>query len=261
MEPIGLHQDPPPAAQLPKSQRFLRALPAPLLKVANSSFLSATSASLTPNLGSPAGGRKKRKSNQARTDSPSPNELQQSQDRLSKQPHQRNESIMLMDQQMIPNGPVIPPRLAPSGLSTVVNADLMSVSAPATKKPKGVEENVEFHRAYDERLTLCIWANATTNANPAVDLLVCLERSQAIGFRYVDITRAVVIHHGSKDSRVPLENVKWLGNMMRRCEVRVLEGEGHGLMASASVMGSVLTEMAKEWEDWFKVVGRGRGGS
>jgi hypothetical protein len=239
--------------------------------VANSSFLSATSASLTPNLGSPAGGRKKRKSNQSRTDSPSSIELQQSQDRLSKQAHQRNESIMLMDQQMIPNGgalspvrsngAVILPRLAPSSLSTVVNADPGSVSAPATKNPKRVEEDVGFRRAYDERLTLCIWANATTNANPAVDLLVCLERSQAIGFRYVDITRAVVIHHGSKDSRVPLENVKWLGNMMRRCEVRVLDGEGHGLMASASVMGSVLTEMAKEWDDWFKVVGRGRGGS
>ena len=40
---------------------------------------------------------------------------------------------------------------------------------------------------------------------------------------------------------------------MRRCEVRVLEGEGHGLMASANVMSSVLTEMGKEWEDWDAV--------
>jgi len=36
---------------------------------------------------------------------------------------------------------------------------------------------------------------------------------------------------------------------MRRCEVRVLEGEGHGLMASAPVMGGVLMEIAREWED------------
>jgi hypothetical protein len=57
---------------------------------------------------------------------------------------------------------------------------------------------------------------------------------------------------------VPVENVRWLGGMMRRCEVRVLDGEGHGLMASASVMGGVLTEMAKEWEDWDKVVSKGR---
>ena len=41
---------------------------------------------------------------------------------------------------------------------------------------------------------------------------------------------------------------------MRNCEVRVLEGEGHGLMASALVMGNVLMEMAKEWEDWNLVV-------
>lgn len=107
---------------------------------------------------------------------------------------------------------------------------------------------------YDNRLTHKIWELATTNANPAVDLLVCLERRQPIGFRYVDITRNVVIHHGSRDTRVPVDNVRWLGQMMRRCEVRVLEGEGHGLMASAAVMGNVLMEIAKEWEDWMIVV-------
>lgn len=36
--------------------------------------------------------------------------------------------------------------------------------------------------------------------------------------------------------------------------MRVLEGEGHGLMASAQVMGSVLVEISKEWEDWDRVV-------
>lgn len=113
----------------------------------------------------------------------------------------------------------------------------------------------ERQMTYDTRLTHAIWELATTGANPAVDLLVCLERRHTIGFRYVDITRPVVIHHGSRDTRVPVENVKWLGKTMRRCEVRVLEGEGHGLMASATVMGSVLMEMSKEWEDWMRVTG------
>lgn len=116
------------------------------------------------------------------------------------------------------------------------------------------EMEKERQSDYDTRLTEAIWAAATTNANPAVDLLVCLERRQPIGFRYVDITRSVVIHHGSKDTRVPVENAKWLGKTMRRCEVRVLESEGHGLMASAGVMGSVLMEMAREWEDWLTLV-------
>ena len=107
---------------------------------------------------------------------------------------------------------------------------------------------------YDLRLTHAIWDLATTKANPAVDLLVCLERRQPIGFRYVDINKAVVIHHGTRDTRVPIENVKWLGTKMRKCEVRVLEGEGHGLMASAGVMGSVLMEIAREREDWDRVV-------
>lgn len=114
----------------------------------------------------------------------------------------------------------------------------------------------ERQENYDIRLTQAIWELATTGANPAVDLLVCLERRHTIGFRYVDITRPVIIHHGSRDTRVPVDNVKWLGKMMRRCEVRVLEGEGHGLMASATVMGTVLMEISKEWEDWNKATGQ-----
>jgi hypothetical protein len=113
----------------------------------------------------------------------------------------------------------------------------------------------ERQQIYDSRLTHAIWQLATTGANPAVDLLVCLERRHTIGFRYVDITRPVIIHHGSRDTRVPVENVKWLGKTMRRCEVRVLEGEGHGLMASAQVMGGVLMEISREWEEWGRVTG------
>jgi len=130
-----------------------------------------------------------------------------------------------------------------------------SLPSPNPNQSNSKERQID----YDTRLTHAIWALATLNANPAVDLLVCLERRQDIGFRYVDITKAVVIHHGSRDSRVPVENVKWLGKTMRRCEVRVLPGEGHGLMASASVMGGVLTEMSREWEDWNVVV-KGRKG-
>ena len=115
-------------------------------------------------------------------------------------------------------------------------------------------EDRERQIDYDNRLTHKIWELATTNANPAVDLLICLERRQTIGFRYADITRAVIIHHGTKDTRVPVDNVRWLGRTMRRCEVRILEDEGHGLMASAAVMGNVLMEIAKEWEDWMILV-------
>lgn len=119
---------------------------------------------------------------------------------------------------------------------------------------------LERQRAFDERLTFAIWDRATANANPATDLIVCLETKQTIGFRYEDINRPVVIHHGSKDSRVPVDNVRWLGKLMRKCEVRILEGEQHGLMASAQVMGNVLTEMASDWEDWTSLAqGKGTG--
>ena len=147
------------------------------------------------------------------------------------------------------NGPVLPSTL--DDLSPSL-ADLPTF-APTTH---AIDK--ERQSAYDTRLTHAIWSLATSNANPAVDLLVCLERRAPIGFRYVDITRAVVIHHGSRDNRVPVDNVRWLAKTMRRCEVRVLEGEGHGLMASAAVMGGVLEEIAREWADWMEVVRNGR---
>lgn len=139
-------------------------------------------------------------------------------------------------------------------LPNVAHSSTRKSDATLGSRAKSPEEERERQLDYDTRLTHKIWELATTNANPAVDLLICLERRQTIGFRYVDITRSVVIQHGSKDTRVPVENVQWLGKTMRRCEVRILEGEGHGLMASASVMGSVLTEIAKEWEDWTTIV-------
>lgn len=151
---------------------------------------------------------------------------------------------MLMMDQVIPNA---------SSLTLTSSAD------PNYEQTKRVQDALtiaerERQRAFDERLTFAIWDRATANANPATDLIVCLETKQTIGFRYEDINRPVVIHHGSKDSRVPVANVRWLGKLMRKCEVRILEGEQHGLMASAQVMGNVLTEMASEWEDWTSIV-------
>jgi pimeloyl-ACP methyl ester carboxylesterase len=152
--------------------------------------------------------------------------------------------MMLMDQ-VIPNAS----SLTLSGTSP---ADPNYEKQLRMREALTIAERERQH-AYDERLTFAIWDRATTHANPATDLIVCLETKQTIGFRYEDINRPVVIHHGSKDSRVPVDNVRWLGKLMRKCEVRILEGEQHGLMASAQVMGNVLTEMAEDWHDWTAV--------
>lgn len=129
---------------------------------------------------------------------------------------------------------------------------------------------------YTSRLTQATWDMATRDSNPATDLLVCLERNRDVGFRYTDVGREVVITHGSEDKRVPVANVKWLAEQMNRraqgpgfesgngregsreswassaakggCEVRILEGEGHGLMASPLIMANVLEEMALAWQ-------------
>lgn len=233
---IGTQKEPAPTNAVPYTQRILRALPTSFLKVANTSFMSSTSASITTSLPkSPR--RSKRK---AGRDTPAAGAGSGKPDGpLDIENDEENE--------------VVSP-LNPTKPSAIHRATSRRSDATLGSRVKSPTEDPERQRDYDTRLTHRIWELATSNANPAVDLMICLERRQTIGFRYVDITRSVVINHGSKDTRVPVENVQWLGKTMRRCEVRILEGEGHGLMASAGVMGSVLTEIAKEWEDWTIIV-------
>ncbi|APA06338.1 hypothetical protein sscle_01g011080 [Sclerotinia sclerotiorum 1980 UF-70] len=236
----------PPANSIPTSQRILRALPTTILKVANSSFMSATSSSVTSSL--PKQKRNKRKSTSTPRDTPTPsgrnNVLTPGLDKENQKfdPSKRPEFMAAESMEEAAGNPNDPNH----------DAAILAVAA-STLADK------ERQMTYDTRLTHAIWDLATIGANPAVDLLVCLERRHTIGFRYVDITRSTVIHHGSKDTRVPVENVRWLGKTMKRCEVRVLEGEGHGLMASATVMGGVLMEIAREWEDWIEITGSTRG--
>ncbi|EFY88228.1 hydrolase [Metarhizium acridum CQMa 102] len=253
MNVFGGSQTLPPTNAIPTSQKILRALPTPLLKAANSSFMTATSSSITSSL--PKNPRRaKRKSNthgkdnntgnrnaMQMNDKENLNSTAQGKDKLEGGQAENGFDSPNMSEHM--------DQIQPVGGNGVNGGSVMAESTLDIMTDK------ERQMTYDTRLTHAIWELATTGANPAVDLLVCLERRHTIGFRYVDITRPVVIHHGSRDTRVPVENVKWLGKTMRRCEVRVLEGEGHGLMASATVMGSVLMEMSKEWEDWMRLTG------
>ncbi|KAL8817216.1 MAG: hypothetical protein Q9223_003914 [Gallowayella weberi] len=240
MSGIGTQQESLPVSALPLSQRLLQSLPTTFLRAANSNYLRATSASITTSLPkSPR--RSKQKSATAGTPAAHAPIRTPTEGGPLSNPKSRSSAVR---QDSLPRA--------------ATPAD-DSDSSPSFIKPMVLLEK-ERYSTYDKRLTEAIWDASTTKANPAVDLLVCLERKQPIGFRYVDITRSVIIHHGSKDTRVPIENVKWLGKTMRRCEVRVLEGEGHGLMASATVMGNVLMEIAQEWDDWLRVV-RGKGGT
>lgn len=263
MNVFGTSQQLPPTNAIPTSQRILRALPTTILKAANSSFMTATSSSITSSL--PKQKRTKRKNNAHARDSAasSKRDTQVSLDKenivqetYGKQTHGTDSGNTDLEP---PNATENMDRMhPPQGTRGRDSAVLAAAADTMADKERQVN--------YDLRLTHAIWELATTGANPAVDLLVCLERRHTIGFRYVDITRPVVIHHGSRDTRVPVDNVKWLGKTMRRCEVRVLEGEGHGLMASATVMASVLMEISKEWGDWMRVTGskereRGRRGT
>ena len=274
----------PPTNAIPTSQRILRALPTPLLKAANSSFMTATSSSITSSLP-----KQKRAKRERRSAVPSMKDGNQKNGNAGGADDKENHNHAHLAEKELPLSP-------PATVTTLNGSESMDIIRPSSVSPgpdQAMATNKHRHRGsgssarrngsrrpqdqddqiisaatnlanshladrerqqiYDSRLTHAIWQLATTGANPAVDLLVCLERRHTIGFRYVDITRPVVIHHGSRDTRVPVENVKWLGKTMRRCEVRVLEGEGHGLMASAQVMGGVLMEVSREWEEWGRV--------
>jgi hypothetical protein len=267
----------PPTNAIPTSQRILRALPTPILKAANSSFMTATSSSITSSLP---------KQKRAKRDKRNAAGGKENKDQPKGMFHgglENKENVNHEDSKKYPTIPAADEDMdgiRPAGNSTTTGSSQNHgighrhrrsnsshqgfrrqpdkddhILATATALASSQIADRERQELYDNRLTHAIWQLATTGANPAVDLLVCLERRHTIGFRYVDITRPVVIHHGSRDTRVPVDNVRWLGKTMRRCEVRVLEGEGHGLMASAQVMGGVLMEISREWEEWSRVTG------
>ncbi|GEM09347.1 alpha/beta fold family hydrolase [Rhodotorula toruloides] len=92
------------------------------------------------------------------------------------------------------------------------------------------------------------------------DLLVLLERTSPSpsnssslsgkntgGFSYSSVPHRLRVWYGSQDDRISLTSVRWLEREVEgRCEVRVVEGVGHGLMASNKVMLEVLESIAAE---------------
>ncbi|GAB7325431.1 hypothetical protein MBLNU13_g09455t1 [Cladosporium sp. NU13] len=281
-----------PGAVLPRSQRLLRVLPTPFLKAANSTFM----ASATASLGKSAN---KRKPSGVGTRPSSPDVVNFSQrGQGAKRPttsggdradFHRRESLMLMDQYMpsthsmesfLLNGKrsrSASPHKRDESLVMSATATPTDPAFTYASTALNAAEHAERERQviYTSRLTQRTWEYAIRDSNPATDLLVCLERHREVGFRYTDVSAAVVITHGAEDKRVPVGNVRWLGDQMNRmatsaprssmsvqtrdadraehesggggCEVRILEGEGHGLMASPIIMGDILTEISQYW--------------
>ena len=242
--------DSQPLVNTPMSHRLLSVLPAGFLKMANSRFLSAAAAS---NNVRPAR-NKKNKLHEFQPDS----EFIQSYTDLTDPslvgvlsdtpPQPRTVSCYQANNDTLLTSDTLPyrhPISNPSKPSTPRSSS-NHVRNPPTSPTARTQQ-------YNSALTHRIWSLSTLNANPATDLLTCFERKKTIGFRYAEVTRSVVIRHGAKDARVPLDNVRWLQTIMKRCELRVLEDEGHSLMANAKVMGDVLAEVGREWEEWERI--------
>jgi hypothetical protein len=267
-------------------------LPTPFLRAANSTFM----ASATASLGKSANKRKPSLPSATGTWPSSPDTAEfprQEAKRATtsggdRPDFHRRESLMLMDQYMPNTNPM--ENFMLRGKTSRSNSphkrdESLFMSATATPTDPAftyastalnAAEHAERERQviYTSRLTQRTWEYAIRDSNPATDLLVCLERHREVGFRYTDVTAAVIITHGAEDKRVPVNNVRWLGDQMNHnmansasrggaavpvrdlydqeaggggCEVRVLEDEGHGLMASPTIMGNLLTEISTYW--------------
>jgi len=247
------------AVALPTSHKLLSLLPASFMKAANTRFLSATNAIIEPV------SRKPRKKNEINAHdlalddpsieeaiSPSATDMSDSSSvlQISQVSFQKPRDVPYHQATTQLRNPSLSTALSP-GLRSQSLSPSPSSGMPVT--PRQVMTPYAREKLYNTTLIRRTWSLATLNANPAADLITCLERRRPIGFRYTDIARSTVIHHGADDNRVPLENVRWLSNIMKRCELRVLEAEGHGLMASATVMSNVLAEIGKEWEEWSAI--------
>jgi hypothetical protein len=139
---------------------------------------------------------------------------------------------------------------------SISSADVKDLDFGAGVSPSLTPEN---------DLVAAIWAAATRDSNATVDLLTSLERPHTVGFTYFDVTLPVVIRHGNKDERVPLERVMWMTkamNMARQnnAELKVIEGAHHGLMARADVMSDVLEEIARDSHAWDGCIRCRKGG-
>ena len=266
-----------PVGNLPRSQRLLRVLPTSFLKAANANFLGM-------NNNSPSSPTSKRNAPNGKSVSPNPDRRRGQSTSPVSDPAEmaRKQSLVGIDQLVSPQtgGFGFPMPFGRSDRAASVQEDDNEIRLSATATPTEADftfaasalnaaqhNEREKQTAYNSALTERTWELATRDSNPTIDLLVCLERSRDIGFRYVDIQRKIAITHGSEDKRVPVENVKWLAEQINRrtpamvepdhefddiyqkagCDVRVLPGEEHGLMASPIVMADVLSEIAREW--------------
>ncbi|KAJ9606569.1 hypothetical protein H2200_008577 [Cladophialophora chaetospira] len=254
--------DSQPIANLPFTHKILSVLPTQILRVANSRFLTATSASVDTK---PFKSKKNKQIenfemklaypfDDLNEDSPFRDAIPELQaERPSTGVSNRSRAISCYQANNETLGIQGPPVTSPKLESRRQTSSSVRLP-PTVSRPMSPRLSPEARQAlYNQTLTHRIWTLATQNANPANDLVVCLERRRPIGFRYPEVTRSVVIHHGAKDTRVPLDNVRWLHSVMKRCELRILNEEGHGLMASASAMAAVLGEIAKEWEEWERI--------
>ncbi|GAA5902912.1 hypothetical protein JCM8208_006509 [Rhodotorula glutinis] len=108
----------------------------------------------------------------------------------------------------------------------------------------------------------------SSSSGGTADLLVLLERAspaagagapRGMGFAYGDVPHRCKVWAGDRDDRISLASVRWLERELDRglagagvgpkdkgCEVRVVEGADHSLMANSSVMLEVLESLAAE---------------
>ncbi|BGP13246.1 hypothetical protein JCM10213v2_001165 [Rhodosporidiobolus nylandii] len=163
-----------------------------------------------------------------------------------------------------PNGaPLSPTRPSASGngnaalLSPTSTASIPSFSRPSSPAPASASSSIAPSALIDGLLRA---SHAESLRGGTSDLLVLLERTstastgkKGLGFEYRDLRAPVKVWYGDHDDRISLGSIRWLEREITEngksgeCEVKVVEGADHGLMAHGRVMLEVLESIAAEW--------------
>ncbi|KAF9513448.1 hypothetical protein BS47DRAFT_968739 [Hydnum rufescens UP504] len=113
-----------------------------------------------------------------------------------------------------------------------------AANAKRSQKPGGITLASALMRA----------SHAEALKGGTADLLSILDRgdSRPWGFSYTDVKHPVKVWYGDRDDRIGIGSIRWMERAMKDCTIKIIKGEGHGLLTNADVVVDVLESIAHE---------------
>jgi surfactin synthase thioesterase subunit len=74
--------------------------------------------------------------------------------------------------------------------------------------------------------------------------------SQPWGFSYTDVMHPVKVWYGDQDDRISIGSIRWMEWMMKDGTIKIIKGEGHGLLMNVDVVVDILESNANKSCTW-----------